>query len=268
MSFKKIIPGFVVLLLATSTQLVQAAEIPTRTIDDIQACMRVNVYDRGSLRDFQIKAKDREGRSNTVKIKVFWKPAKTNNDVRITLQVIEPETLAGTAYLLTRNADKEQLYLYLSAIRKVKSIVGSEMTQKLWGSDFTFADVKQVQGLMLDGSVQRLADQKISERPVYVLETSTRKEQTGYRMVRSYVDQESCVLLKSELFSEGNDPHKVMEADISTLLNIDPWWLIQSYRMTDYRAGTHTDLALSEFFIQERLPESLFTPEGFYIDRE
>jgi len=266
MRIKKIFPSFLTLLLIASSQLTQAAELPDRSIEDIRACMRVNVYDRGSLRDFQIKASDREGRSNTVKIKVFWKPAKINNDVRITLQVIEPDALAGTAYLLTRNADEEKLYLYLSAIRRVKSVVGSEMSQRLWGSDFTFSDIKQVQGLMLDGTVRRLDDQSISGRPVYVLETKTSKQQTGYRMVRSYVDQQSCVLFKSELFSEGDSPHKVMQADVSTLLEIDPWWLILSYRMTDFRAGTHTDLALSEFFILERLPESLFTPEGFFKD--
>ncbi len=268
MRFKKVFLGFFILGLAATSPLAQAKDVTSRSIDDIRTCMRVNVYDRGSLRDFQIKAVDPEGKSNTVKVKVFWKPAKSSKDVRITLQVIKPETLTGTAYLLTRSNDEEQLYLYLSAIRRVKSVIGSEMTQKLWGSDFTFTDIKQVQGLILEGNVQRLADQQIFGRPVYVLETKTDKEQTGYRMVRSYVDHESCVLFKSELFSDGETPHKTMEADVSTLLEVDPWWLILSYRMTDHRTGTHTDLALSEFYIHERLPESLFTPDGFYKNRE
>lgn len=142
------------------------------------------------------------------------------------------------------------------------------MTQKLWGSDFTFADIKQIQGLLLDGDVKRMADTQIEGRKVYLLETATDMQQTGYSLVRSYVDQQSCVLLKTELFSDGDSPHKVLEADVSTLLEIDPWWLIQNYRMTDTRSGTHTDLSLSDIFIQERLPEAMFTPEGFYIDRD
>jgi len=269
MGFKKVFLGFYILGLAATSPLAQAKDITSRSIDDIRACMKVNVYDRGSLRNFQIKAVDTEGKSNTVKVKVFWKPGKNNNETRITLQVIQPETLAGTAYLLTKSTDmEEQLYLYLSAIRRVKSVVGSQMTQKLFGSDFTFADIKQVQGIILDGHVRRLADQQISGRPVYVLETETNKKQTGYRKVRSYVDHQSCVLFKTELFSEGDTPHKVMEADVSTLLEIDPWWLILSYKMTDHLAGIYTDLALSEYYIHERLPESLFTPEGFYVNRK
>lgn len=264
----KIFLGFFILGLATTSQAAQSADQASKSIEDISACMRVNVFDRGAVRDFQIKAVDREGKSKTTKFKVFWKPAKTDDNVRITLQVMEPENLAGTAYLLMGSAEDDQLYLYLPALRKVRRVVGGEASQKLWGSDLTFADIKQIQGLLLDGKVQRLADQQIAGRPVYILETTTSAEQTGYSLVRSYVDQESCVLLKAELFADGEKPQKVVEADVSTLMEIDPWWLVRGYRVTDNRAGTHTEIALSDIFIQERLPKSLFTPEGFHVDRD
>lgn len=264
MIMKYFFSGFILLGFLTTANQTLAADPSNMSIDDISACMRTNVFNRGSLRDFQITAVDREGKSKSLKMKVFWKPGKTTNNTRITLQVIEPDSLKGTAYLLEDTAEGEQLHLYLPAIRRVKSITGSEMTQKLWGSDFTSADIKQVQGLLLEGDIKRLGDTEIDGRPAYLLETKTNKKQTGYRMVRSYVDQQSCLLLKTELFSEGFSPHKVLQADISTMLEIDPWWLILGYRMTDNRAGTYTDLALSDIFIQERLPESLFTQEGFY----
>jgi hypothetical protein len=230
--------------------------------------MRTNLFDRGAIRDFQIKAVDREGKSKTLKFKAFWKPAKADDKVRITLQVMEPKNLAGTAYLLTRSEEEEQLHLYLPALKKVRRVAGGEISQKLWGSDLTFADIKQIQGLLLDGEVQRLADKKIAGRPIYLLETATDVDQTGYHRVRSYVDQESCMLLKAELFSDGEEPQKVMEADISTLMEIDPWWVVLGYRMTDNHAGTHTEVALSNIYIEERLPKSLFTPKGFYIEHE
>ncbi len=264
----KIFLGFFILALATTSQSARSADQASKSIEDISACMRVNVFDRGAVRDFQIKAVDREGKSKTTKFKVFWKPAKTDDNVRITLQVMEPENLAGTAYLLMGSAEEEQLHLYLPALRKVRRVSGGEASQRLWGSDLTFADIKQIQGLLLDGKVQRLADQKIAGRPVYILETTTSVEQTGYSLVRSYVDQESCVLLKAELFADGEKPQKIVEADVSTLMEIDPWWLVRGYRVTDNRAGTHTELSLSDIFIQERLPKSLFTPEGFHVDRD
>jgi hypothetical protein len=245
----------------------QAAKPANMTVKDISDCMRVNVFDRGAVRDFQIKAIDREGKSNKLKFKAFWKPSKTSDDIRITLQVIEPKALKGTAYLVEKYAHSEKLYLYLPAIRRVRTIVGGEANQKLWGSDFSIADIKQIQGLLLDGDAKRLPDASIDGRPVYLIETLG-SAPSPYRKVRSFIDQQSCLLLKAELFSDDGQPHKILTADVSTLLDIDPWWLIQSYRMSDQRAGTRTDLWLSDIFIKERLPEALFTPQGFYIEQE
>ena len=246
----------------------QAASPAKMSIQDISECMRVNVFERGAVRDFQIKATDKEGKSSELKFKAFWKPAKTSDDIRITLQVTEPKSLRGTAYLVVKNAEQEKLYLYLPALRRVRTITGGEASQKLWGSDFSIADIKQIQGLLLDGDAKRLADARINDRPVYLIETLINGDQGPYHKVRSYIDQQSCLLLKTELFGADDSLQKVLTADVSTLLKIDPWWLIQSYRMSDQQAGTRTDLWLSDIFINERLPEALFTQQGFYIEQE
>jgi len=238
------------------------------TIKDIAKCMRVNVFERGAIRDFQIKAYDREGKSSKLKFKAFWKPSKDQQEIRLTLQVLEPKSLQGTAYLVTKNAQQHKLYLYLPALKRVRTINGGEASQKLWGSDFTIADIEQIQGLLIDGESRRLNDQTLLDRPVYVIETQTNDNQNGYTKVRSYIDQQSCLIFKAELFSTGDQPHKVLTADTSTLLEIDPWWLVHGYRMQDVQNGTRTELWMSDIFIQERLPETLFTPQGFFIEQE
>jgi hypothetical protein len=78
------------------------------------------------------------------------------------------------------------------------------------------------------------------------------------------VDQATCTLLKSELFAKVGGPRKILEGDLSTLLSVDPWWLILGYSMTDLRAGTRTELRLSDLYLLERLPEALFDPASFH----
>ena len=268
MNINKLFLGLLVFGMVVTSQTGQAVAPAAMSVENIGKCMRTNVFERGSVRDFQIKATDREGKSKTLKFKAFWKPTKTDDDVRITLQVMEPDNVAGTAYLILDKGEEEQLYIYLPALKRVRQIAGGEISQKLWGTDLTIADIKQIQGLLLEGQVQRLADQDVGGRTVYVLETATDMAQSGYRLVRSYIDQESCMLVKAEFFTDGEKPHKVLNADMSTLMEIDPWWVVLGYRMTDHRDGGHTDLLLSDIFIQERLPESLFTLEGFHVDRE
>lgn len=111
------------------------------SIADISACMRANVVDRGSMRDFEIESTDREGKANSFKAKLFWKPVGEDDETRMTLQVLE--------------------------------------------------------------------------------------------------------------------------ANLSTLLEVEPRWLILGDRMQNLDAGTRTDLELSDLFLLESLPSSLFTPEAF-----
>jgi hypothetical protein len=240
----------------------------TMSVADISECMQTNIVDRGSLRDFDLTSTDREGKTRTLKMKVFWKPAKDGGAERMTLQVLEPADYARSAYLVVSKPEADDVYLYLPALSRVQRVTGDDLAQPLWGTDFTYTEVKQVQGMLQDGDSKRTEDRTVFNRPVFVIDTTTDFEQTGYTMVRTFVDQQSCTILKTELFGISNSLVKVLDADLNTLLEVPPYWLMLGYTMKDLRAGTHTDLKLSDVFLLERLPEALFTPEGFYLPHE
>ncbi len=235
------------------------------SVEDIGACMRANIVDRGSMRDFEVASTDREGKVSSFKAKLFWKPTADTDETRMVLQVVAPETHKGTSYLVVSPDKGEELaYVYLPALDRVQPVSGGNMSQPLWGTDFTIAEVKQVQGLFQQGDTKRLADEKVFDRDAFVVDTVTDLGQTGYTHVTSYVDQETCTLLKSELFARGDGPRKVLEASMSTLLEVEPWWLMLGYKMRNLESGTQTDLKLSDLFLLEVLPHHLFTPEGFF----
>ncbi len=134
----------------------------------------------------------------------------------------------------------------------------------LFGTDFTYADVEQIQALAEGGKTKRLADEKVFERAAFVLDVATDMQASAYTRIKSYVDQATCTLLKSEFFVVSSEPKKVLEADISTLVSIEPWWLMLGYTMENRRTGTSTELSLSNVYLLEQLPEALFDPAGFY----
>lgn len=233
------------------------------TLADITACMRANVVDRGSLRDVELRTIDQEQTTRTLRLKLFWKPEKDGSSMRSTLRVVEPTLHAGAAYLILSKPTGDEVYLYMPALDKVQRVSGDQ-DRSLFGTDFTQGDFKHVQQLLEKGEVTRLADSKVSERPVFMLETKTDLETTGYTRILSYVDQETCTLLKSEFFTPGGDPRKVLDADLSTLMAADRWWLILGYAMRDLKTNTRTELRLSDVYLLERLPEALFDPQTFY----
>jgi hypothetical protein len=146
----------------------------------------------------------------------------------------------------------------------VLKVTGNEMTRPLWGTDFSYTEIKQVQGLLLDGTTRRIADGTVEGRPSFVLETATRQDATGYRKVVSYVDQASCTLTKSEFYAKAAKPKKVLEADLSTLTKVDIYWIVLGYKMTNLAEGSHTDLTMGDVYLLEKNSEKMFDPDQFY----
>ena len=232
-------------------------------VNDIRTCVRSNFVTRGSLRDLQLKATDRDGQTHELKMKLFWKPTKSGL-ARMNLRVLEPKELHGSSYLLLEQEKGHDVYFFLPANQAVLKVTGNEMARPLWGTDFSYSEIKQVHGLLEEGVTRRLGDAVVSDRPTFVLETATQAESTGYRKVISYVDQASCALLKSEFFGKGEQPRKVLVADVSTLTKVDTYWLVLGYSMRNIAEGSHTELSMSDLYLLESKSEKLFDPERFY----
>lgn len=240
-----------------------AADHAGKSVNDIRACMAKNLAHRGALRDLSVTSTDREGKARALKLKLFWKPTKAG-EARLNLRVLEPADLMGSSYLMLEGKEGEQVYVYLPATKQVQKITGQMMSQPLWGTDFSYGEIKQVHGVLESGPVTRKDDGKVGDRAVYVLEAKTQPEKTGYQKIVSYIDQTSCVLLKSEFFGKTGKMAKVMDGDTSTLFEIDQYWVLLNYTMKDLRKNTKTLLAMSELTLLEGSREAMFDPKAFY----
>lgn len=234
----------------------------TMTVQDVRACMAKNLVSRGALRDLALGVYDKEGKVRDLRLRLFWKPSKTGG-MRVNLRLLEPPAMAGSAYLLLQQGMAEEVYFALPGADHALRVTGQNMSEPLWGTDFSYGEIKQVLGLLVLGDTQRLPDAKVGDRAAYVLSTETKLEDTGYRKVESYVDQASCVLVKSEFFAKGESPRKVLDADVSTLIQADKYWTVLGYTMSDLTRGTHTQLTLTDLSFDERMSEKLFDPKRF-----
>jgi hypothetical protein len=239
-----------------------AGTTAAKTVDDVRACMAKNLVARGALRDLQLGIYDKEGKVRELRLRLFWKPSKSGG-TRVNLRLLEPPAMAGSAYLLLQSGRDEEVYFALPGADRALRVTGQNMSEPLWGTDFSYGEIKQVLGLLVLGDTQRLADAKVSDRSAYVLSTETLFEETGYTKVLSYVDQATCVLLKSEFVAKGVKPRKVLEADVSTLTQADKYWTVLGYNMKDVLRGTHTQLTLTDLSFDERMSEKLFDPKRF-----
>ncbi|MDB5972924.1 MAG: hypothetical protein JWQ90_5374 [Hydrocarboniphaga sp.] len=245
-----------------------ALNVTTATVNEINTCSRGNLADRGSLRDVTLMSKGRDGKERTLKLKLFWKPAKGTGEGRLNVRVVEPKDLAGASYLLIQKEGAEQLYFYLPAANKVQQVSGEDLNRPLWGTDLSYSDLKQLQGLAATGPTTRIADQLVAGLPSYVLETQLADGTPQYSKMRSYVDQKSCVPLRSDFLDKSGKTVKQLEADASTLSELEPYWFVTAYTMKDLVRNSQTAVELSDVYLLEQMSEKNFAPDTFYLKNE
>ncbi len=258
---------------ATAVEADVAAGLPAlnpakASVEQIQACSRANLAAKGSLRDVTLKSKGRDGKERTLKLKLFWKPAKGSGEGRLNARVVEPKEVAGSSYLLIEAQPKEQLYFYLPAANKVQQVSSDDLTRPLWGTDLSYNDLKQLQGLAVSGTTKRAGDEVIESRKTYVLETKLADATPQYSSLKSYVDQQSCVPLKTDFLDKKGKVVKTLDADAKTLSQLDPYWFVTAYTLKDLSRGTQTAIELSDIFLLEQLSEKNFDPTSFYLANE
>lgn len=239
------------------------AAAPAKTAQEIAQCMADNAEARSGLRDVAIAVFDKDGPSRKLRVRLFWKPTPAGG-TRLNLRMLEPPDLAGSSYLLLVENGQEEVHFYLPSAKTAKRITGQDMTAPLWGSDFSYGEIKQVMGLLASGETRSVGETKVLGRKAWKLETATSKVESGYQKVRSYVDQSNCVLLKAEFLDEDNKSKKVMVGDVGTLTKNDKYSAILRYTMSNLVKGTHTQLTMTDLLVDNNVWDRLFSPTEFY----
>jgi hypothetical protein len=233
------------------------------TLDDIKACMDRNLVDRGALRDLSVAVTDREGKSYALRLKLYWKPSE-DGAPRVNLRLLEPLAMKGSSYLLLQQGAQEKVWFHLPAADRSLHITGKNMSEPLWGTDFSYGEIKQVLGLLYAGDTVLKGEGSVGGRATHVLETQSDVETTGYSRIVSQIDREACVLLKSEFFVKGDAALKTLEADTASVLTLEDYSVVLDYTMRNSEQNSSTKVSLSDFTLLERLPERMFDPERFF----
>lgn len=241
---------------------------PGPEVRDILGCMQGNLVRHGALRQLEVVTTDPSGGTTYLALNMYWRSIK--NVAKVVLHVSKPDDLAGSAYLLretTGNAD--ELYVYIPSIGKPRRISGSARSENLWGTTFSYEEIKLAQGLPLTGATRRAQDAAVGGRPAYTIETDYSGDELPFSKVLTYVDQESCTVLKAEMFDRENKLSKVLDGDLSRLVKSadakgNPLWMLLGYTMRDLARGANSRIQFGEVTMLEKQSMDFFTPDNFF----
>lgn len=235
--------------------------------EDIRACVRKNFPTTSSTQTFQLKTVGRDSSERTLHAEAYWK-REDDGKAKVMLSVNSPEDLKGSSYLMLEKETRDDLFMYLPAAGRTKRILGNQTSSPLWGTDFSYEDIKQVQGIFDSGKLVREADGEVAGKKVYVLSFSPDKvEESAYRKLMTYVDQETCVALQTDFYEAGEDPRKRLTIKPEEVKKDGVRWIPYFYEMKDLRDGTHSELRIEKWVLDTNLPDRLFNPKTFQLGR-
>ncbi len=229
------------------------------TAEQIDACYRANFPESTAVQTIALHAEDRIGAVTTSRGKLSWKRFDDGRS-KVLLRFSRPSELRGAGLLLIEKAERNDMFMYLPALDRVKRVTQHMTSGSLFGTDFSYEEFERIQGIAAQAPTERAEDDTIEARPTYVLDTlPTRDQKSAYDRIRAWIDQETCVALRTEFFERGDEPRKVMTTAWADVEEQGGVWVPRQIRMHDHRDQTETRLVIEELEVGVDVPRKIFS---------
>lgn len=231
---------------------------------DVIGCMRANLPDAVRVQAVEVTSYDRTGQPRTLRGRIFG--ARAQDRAQVMARVEFPGDLAGAAFLVRDGASAAETYMYLPATNRVKRIAGTMMAGKLWGTDFSYNEFRQVTTAFAGGATVADGTVEHAGRSAHRLLLTPAAGESPYDSIEVLVDAQTCVPLRAE-FRAGAQARKLFTAEVAELRQAGKHWYAADMTLRDLAAGTRTRLRVLGVSPAEALSASYFHPQQFYNAR-
>ena len=231
------------------------------TVEGVLACLRANIPESLQIREFTLAHTDRAGGSRTLLGELTAK--REDGLLRASLKLSAPTDVSGSAYLVRENTKADEMYVYLPSMNKVRRINGSGASGSLFGTDISYQDFKLTQQAY-SGAAQALEGVvTIDGRKAKVVRITPAAGKSPYSRVRVWVDDATCVALKTE-FEANGQVIKRLSAPASGVKRSGKYWYTETSTLENLATGTRTVLKIGGLREDEAVPSNALLPNGFY----
>jgi outer membrane lipoprotein-sorting protein len=248
---------FTLLSLCLAPAAAPAAPALAPEVAEVRDCAERNLPRRSARQQLVLERSVAGAEGRRLEATLLWKRDEGELS-RLRVTVDAPQQERGTAFLLIEREGEDEMFSYLPEYKKVRRITSRAITGSFLGTDLSYEDFQQLQGLADDARIARLPDGSIDGRPVYVLEgTPAADNGSAYERVLSYFDRETCVLLRAEL--TGKDVEREVEVAWADVERVGERWIPKRLTLYDRKKRSETRLSIRETEWDIELPDRLFT---------
>lgn len=152
----------------------------------------------------------------------------------------------------------DQLWTYSPSTDRTILISGHMLRQSVMGSDLSYEDMMEDPLLQNMYNAKIIGEEKILDRPVWIIELTSKKEDISYDSRKAWVDKERFIILKEELYAKSGKLLKTI--DIHEIKKFDGRWVATSLTYKDVlKDGDGTQMQLDEIKFNERIPDYILS---------
>ncbi len=206
----------------------------------------------------QMDLVDKDGTVNSRLVET-WRMEDEKDLDKLMMVFHKPASVKDTRFLVVENEGRDDdKWIYLPALKKVRRIDSSEGGNSFMGTDFTYDDMETRK--VEEDNHDLLKEEKTGNYDCYVIKAvSVDPENSQYGQRISWIDKETWVPVKMELYDKKNNLEKVVTAD--RIENVQGLWTIIKTTMKNVQTGHSTVLSIQKLVYNENLNPALFSTQ-------
>lgn len=191
----------------------------------------------GSQATVRMTLTNRRG-AQRVRTLLIWS-ARVAKRTRSLVRITAPADVRGTSFLFKENAGgRDDMWLYIPALKRTRRIVGKARQGRFLGSDFTYADL-EARGLK-GATHKRLADSRIARFACYVIEARPKAGSgSQYSRIVAWIRKDNFVAIRLKMYDKrGKLTKKLFVRRLGKSSSGQP--VIKETRMVSVQSRTST----------------------------
>lgn len=205
-----------------------------------------------------MKLISKQGKVLTREVQVWSK--KTEGEEKMLIKFVAPADVKGTAFLTIRKGGKEEMKLYLPALKRVRRIAGSQKQGSFMGSDFSYDDISNLSGMKIEDYTHKLLrTEEEGGVKVYVVESTPKPGvDSVYSKQIVWVPADTFVPSKIEFYKNGKLYKVLTNRNVQSFAN-GKYQIPTLLEMDNVTSGHKTVLEQKDLQVDVPIDDSVFT---------
>ncbi len=187
---------------------------------------------------------------------ILRKDVSEGGDQKFFVYFRKPADVRGMTFLVIKHPlGDDERKLFIPAIRMVKRIAPGDARTAFVGSDYTYEDISG-RHPSKDNS-ELLGEETINGRKAWVIKNTPKTPQRDYAWRKTWVDQETMLVLRESYFDESGN--EVKRFTMTKWGKVDGFWVGLAGKMENLATPHYTTVEFTDVKLNVGIPDSVFT---------